>query len=301
MKITYDTWINIINQQLIAFQQKILVVSINKNEIKMSNGSVLSDKDIAKFKKRILNKKTNEWVKNSDNLFNGIISEREIRSSISRIGGVACQQTHGKKLKQNLNCGTPWNKVKTGLKGTPHTAESKLKISAKNKGIYNGMYGRRMTIEQKTQQSKIMKELILAGKFTPNSNNRNTHWDSYYNGVKYRSSWEALYQFYDPDAHYEELRIPYILDNREKIYIVDFINHTTKLCVEIKPKELCSGKKFNAKMHGLRQWATAHQYTVMVVDKEWFLDQTKEIEYSKFDPKTVKKIKALLNETSKKN
>ncbi len=88
---------------------------------------------------------------------------------------------HG-KIKSNLNTGTPWNK---DMKGNypysyPHSAETKEKISVANTGTKNGMYGTMMTAEQKEYRSNLMKEKILSGEFTPNSNNRNTHWDSYY-------------------------------------------------------------------------------------------------------------------------
>jgi len=64
----------------------------------------------------------------------------------------------------------------------PHSAETKEKISVANTGTKNGMYGTMMTAEQKEYRSNLMKEKILSGEFTPNSNNRNTHWDAEYNG-----------------------------------------------------------------------------------------------------------------------
>lgn len=293
MKITYIEWIELINQRLITFRQKILVSNYVRNRLEMTNGVLLTGNDIVKFKKRILNKKTEEWVKNSDNLFNGEISENQIKSILAKLGGKSCQRKHGEKIRQNLNIGKPWNKGKTGLSGTPHTDESKLKIGLSNTGLKNGMYGKRMTPEQKFHHSLIMKKLILSGKFTPNSNNRNTHWDSHFKNKAYRSSWEALYQYFDPAAAYEELRISYVLDNKERIYIVDFINHITKVCVEVKPRELCSGKKFNAKIDSLERWANQNGYTLLIVDKEWFKLQNRHIDFTLFDEKTQKKIKDL--------
>lgn len=295
MLISYTKWIEILNNRLISFGQKILVVKFSKQTIELSNGMILTGSDFTKFKKRINNKKTDMWVKNSDNLFTGKISEHAIKSMIASKSGQICQQKHGHKIRQNLNTGTPWNKGKKGLPGTPHTKESKLKISEKNKGEQNGMFGKRMSTEQKLLHSQIMKQMILDGTFTPNSNNRNTHWNSYYNGRRYRSSWEALYQYFDEDALYEELRIPYYIDEVKKIYIVDFVNHNTKMCIEVKPDELCNGRLFDAKISALNEWAFEHQYSVLVVGKKWFKKQlTTNIDYSKFDESTQKKIKALV-------
>jgi hypothetical protein len=74
-----------------------------------------------------------------------------------------------------------------------------------------------------------MKQKILSGEFTPNSNNRNTHWESTFNNNTYRSSWEALYQYFNQDAEYEKLRIEYNINNTAKIYIVDFVDHVNKI------------------------------------------------------------------------
>lgn len=294
MKITYKKWINILNEKLRSHDQSILVIDYNKETITLSNGRTLQDKEFIYFKKRILNKKTNEWVKNSDRLLNGEITESEIKSILASLGGVACQKKHGVKLRKNLNTGDPWNKGLTGLPGTPHTVETKLKIGSKNKGENNGMYGKKMTADEKAQQSLLMKKLILEGKFTPNSNNRNTHWNAYFCGKKYRSSWEALYQYFDINAKYEELRIEYEFENKKLVYIVDFINHIDKVCIEVKPKELCVGKKFNAKIKALEAWTKDHNYSLLLVHKEWFKHQNSTIDLTLFDFNTQNKIKALI-------
>ena len=145
-----------------------------------------------------------------------------------------------------------------------------------------------------------MKEKILSGEFTPNTNNRNTHWDSMYNGTKYRSSWEALYQFFNPNAEYEQLRIEYEFKNSRHAYIVDFVDHKNSAVIEVKPKSLCQGDKFIAKMSALTQWAELNSYTVIIVDEYWFRQQDIKIQYDQFDENTARKIKKLY-ETNKKN
>lgn len=140
--------------------------------------------------------------------------------------------------------------------------------------------------------SAIMKKKILDGSFTPNSNNRNTHWDSQYNGVRYRSSWEALYQCMNPTAEYEKLRITYTLNGNERIYIVDFIDHLKKVVTEVKPKELLSDKVTIAKLAALRTWAAENNYTVFIFNEDT-IKQTPEPDYSQFDSSTINKLKKL--------
>ena len=295
--------IEIVNNRLTSYQQKIRVVEWNSTHIKLSNGMVLHDNDRLRFIRRIKNTKTDLWIKNIDNLLDNQVSEHAIRSALSTIGGKSCQNKHGEKIKLNLNTGVPWNKNMKGnypyLPGPP-SQETKNKIGLKNFGINNGMYGVKYTDEQKYIKSEKMKNLIKSGEFTPNSNNQNTHWECIFDGKYYRSSWEALYQYYNSAAEYEKLRIEYEIDGIKKIYIVDFIDYINKLVIEIKPQELCNGKKFESKISALQQWASKNNFTVLIVDQQWFRTQIKNIEYDKFDEKTATKIRKLY-EVNQKN
>lgn len=299
MKITYNEWIVILNKRLEQHNQSLRVIEFGKQYLRLSNDVIIVNKEFAKFKKRILNDKTDIWVKNMDNLFHGIITEAAIKSILASAGGKSCQKIH-KHIKNNLNTGIPWNKGIKGLHGHPCTQETKEKISTKNSGKNNGMFGKTMSEDDKRERSALMKSLILSGRFTPNSNNRNTHWDALYNGKKYRSSWEALYQFLNPGANYEKLRIEYWHDNNKYVYIVDFIDHENKIVVEVKPEELCHNEKFKAKFAALSDWAKWNGYNVILADRKWFKSHITEIDYTQFDEKTAKKIKALY-ETNKKN
>ena len=250
-----------------------------------------------------MNKKTNLWVSNIDKLINGTITESEIKSELASIGGKSVQKKYGSIIKRNLNTGTSWN---AGTKGQnigtlgPRPQTVKDKISKKNSGPFNGMYGTTMSDLDKKKRSDTMKNKILLGEFTPNSNNRNTHWNSTFNGKKYRSSWEALYQCINQSAEYEKLRIEYIFNGVTKIYIVDFIDHTNKQLIEVKPRELCTGEKFQSKMLALSKWGKTHNYNIIIVDKQWLQSQLVEIDYTKFDDNTAQKIKALYEINKKK-
>lgn len=288
------------NGILKEYNQQLYAEKITGKEIILSNGLILdSERDIRLCKKRVLFG-DKIWKENFDRIYSlnveeGKVAEKECRSSASIKGGISCQKKYGKKIKSNLNTGVPWNK---GLKGNypysnKHTDETKLKIGNSNSGVKNGMFGYRMTLEEKKKKSLLMKEKILSGKFTPNSNNRNTHWDSYYKGKKYRSSWEALYQYFDQDAEYEILRIPYLYENKELIYIVDFINRKTKTLIEVKPIEMISHKKMQEKISAVKKWCKNTGYKFIIADKNFLISKKIPTDLSEFDIETQKKIKSL--------
>lgn len=282
---------------------------ISGKEVKLSNGVHLtSEKDVRLCKRRVVSGHV-VWKTNFDFLYNKDKAIREqyeklCRSKTSVQGGIACQQQHGDKIiKHNLTCRTSgfkkgnrsWN---TGL--TKETNATLAQLSENRKGDKNPMFGKHHTAEYKKKQSQRVKEAIRLGKFTPNSNNRNTHWESFYNGKKYRSSWEALYHYFDPCAEYETLRIAYQFKNKEYIYIVDFVNHTTKTAIEVKPIELTTDIKTQCKLTALKIWCSNNGYTFILADKQFLLDKNKPKNLNLFDDKTKKKIDTLY-ETNKKN
>lgn len=280
--------------------QKLRAEKITGKEIILSNGLKLDTKrDVRLCKRRIMTGNA-VWSENFDRLYSlleeeQVQAEKECRSATSKQGGINCQNKHGEKIKKNLNTGVPWNK---DLKGNyPYSyklsEETKEKISKANSGKNNGMYGTSMSQEQREYKSELMKRKILSGEFTPNSNNRNTHWDSFYNGKKYRSSWEALYQYFDPEAEYETLRIPYCYNNNKHIYILDFVNHQTKVVVEVKPKELLQDSKTQVKIRTASQWCASNGYEFIIIDKEYLLSKGQPDELNNFDLKTQKKIRKL--------
>lgn len=292
-----------INDRLAMYNQSTRVVELSPNEVILNFGLKLCNNDANKFVKRIMNDKVLEWVKNIDKLLTGEVSEHVIKAFSFSIGGRACQAKHGEKLKQNLNTGTSWNAGTKGQRvGTmpPRSDAIKQSISSRNSGSGNGRYGYRYSKAERLAKSKTIKDAILDGRFTPKLNNRNTHWESSLDGIMYRSSWEAWYKFINPNAEYESLRVPYVLNGEEKIYIVDFIDHNAKLVVEVKPKELCVGEKFSAKNRSLIEWARKNNYSVLIADKEWLQKNTPIVDYSRFDETTAKKIKDLY-EASEKN
>jgi very-short-patch-repair endonuclease len=300
MKKTTQQMIDKLNSKLSDYNQIVRVMVYSTNSIELSTGHILTGNSKSKFCKRILSEKTTLWVENIDELISGGMDEKIIKSKLASIGGKSVQKIYGNAIKQNLNTGTSWNAGTKGQNigtGTTRSQAVKDKISKKNSGSNNGMYGVKMSPSDKEFRSLLMREKILEGTFTPNSNNRNTHWNATLDGTKYRSSWEALYQFINEFAEYEKLRIQYELNSKNHVYIVDFVDNHNKLVIEVKPKELCSGEKFTAKIYSLREWAKNNGYDVLLVDKEWLRDQIIDIDYTRFDDKTAIKIKALYETT----
>ena len=296
--IKYD--IEEFNKRLYDSGQNIRAISITTREIIFSNGYILNDKkEILKCKRR---SKSEIALKLFDKLYDPDENVRKnaeatFSSQRAAIGGYKCQEVHGKKIVENLKKQPPWNR---GMKGNypysppPLSDETKKRIGDLNRGKNNGMYGKKYSQEQRDFLSKLMKEKILSGEFTPNTNNRNTHWESFYDNKKYRSSWEALYAAYDNNAEYEELRIPYLdKSGNERIYIVDFVNHNTKEAIEVKPKRLF--EKSEEKINCLRDWCYTNGYKMILADEKFLkaLDKTN-INVELFDENTLKKLKGLL-------
>lgn len=288
------------NEILKEHSQTLQAEKITGKKIILSNGLILKNtKDVRLCKRRVMTGDT-VWKENFDKIYSlnkeqRTIAEKECRSLTSVKGGLNCQKKHSKKIKSNLNTGIPWNKNSKGNYPYAYSCsiETKQKISDANRGEKNGMFGKKYSKEEKQRRSKLMKEKILLGEFTPNSNNRNTHWESFYQNKKYRSSWEALYQYFDNEAEYETLRIPYKFNNKDYVYIIDFVNRKTKTAVEIKPKELLNEKKTQAKVSAAREWCDNNGYDFVLVDKNFFISKKMPTNLTEFDTKTQNKIRKL--------
>jgi hypothetical protein len=202
-------------------------------------------------------------------------------------------QSYEKLLKRGKHISESKRKFYSTEHGQKTAKENGQKISKSLKTFHNTSAGGKARKRSAIINSKLMRNRILNGEFTPNSNNRNTHWDSQYKDKKYRSSWEALYQYLDPDAKYETLRIPYIFENKECIYIVDFVNHNTKTAIEVKPRELTKDKKTQFKILALKEWCKNNNYTFVLADEEFLLSHTSHIDYALFDKNTANKIRTL--------
>lgn len=284
--------------------QDIRVCDYTPTKIVLSNGVIINNRnDVILFNRR--SKKRN-YIKKFDQIYStdgGCDVLKQLRSDASKKGGIRCQEVHGDKIRDNLNTGTPWNKdIQTGIepwnKGlTKDNDDRLLKISCDRTGEGNPRFGIISTQETKGKQSDSMKKLIVDGDFTPNIHNSHTHWQVEYNNQKYRSSWEAFFHHFNQEYEYETLRIPYNIEGKDKIYIVDFVNHDTKHVVELKPMCRVNGKVEQSKEECLIEWCYLNEYTYDTLTEEYITDNIHRLGDNVFDEETTRK----LHETRKKN
>ena len=227
---------------------------------------------------------------------------KEMKREASSRGGKTCQAKYGHKIRENLNTGVPWNK---GMKGdaylykgwqtgqTKHTDERLMRMSVARMGEGNPMYGKRMTAQQRAAQSELIRSKIRDGVFSPRSNNRNTRFDTLYDGVRFRSSWEAIFYAATEGYEYETLRVDYIFDGSPHVYIVDFVNHTTRVAVEVKPAELLAERKTQAKVDALKTWCNNNAYTFRLITKTDVVSMIPAVDETKCDENLLRKMRAM--------
>jgi hypothetical protein len=167
-------------------------------------------------------------------------------------------------------------------------------------------------IHTQTKESKInssikhsasIKKRISDGSFTPCITNS---WASsrckiYADGKFYRSTWEAVFHILNPMCEYEKIRIPYIspIDNKEHIYMVDFVNFHDRIIYEIKPNSNIHNKVVEAKTESASGWSASNQYKYVIISNEWFMQNAPKIDYTLYDPKIKTGMKQFLHENKK--
>lgn len=112
---------------------------------------------------------------------------------------------------------------------------SLARMGDNNPSSYKNRPDRSLDIKK---QSETMKQKILEGTYTPNTENRLCHKLFVYDNKKFRSSWEVIFYYFHKDFEYETKRIKYILNNEEHIYISDFYDPITNTIYEIKPDRM---------------------------------------------------------------
>lgn len=173
------------------------------------------------------------------------------------------------------------------------------KLSLSRMGKDNPVYRQSVETRKKTAEkmSIIMKEKILNGTFTPYITNSwaNSKCRLPYNKKFYRSSWEIVFQILNPKCLFENLRIPYIsTDNKQHIYIVDFINNDTREIFEIKPKCKLNVENNIRKQAALIKWCKLNNYNCNIITDDWFKINAKFVDYSKLDPKIKRNMRQFL-------
>lgn len=261
--------------------------------ILLNNGIKLTGKERATFNSR-MSKDHELWVKNADRYFteNDAVS-KEIKRWVCSLGGKMAWEKAGDKIRESMKGRpSPCKGRPSPLRGRKLSEETKRKISIANSGVNNGMYGRKMSEEEKKKKSDYIKRLIQEGKFTPNTNNRLVHYDSVYDGKRFRSSWEALFYATHPNYEYEKLRILYEWEDGNHVYIVDFISKTEKMVVEVRPFEMTRDARTVTKLGALRDWCMENDYVFRIYTQNDVLNDLSKADLTKFDDITRKRLLA---------
>lgn len=126
--------------------------------------------------------------------------------------------------------------------------------------------------ETREKISKKLKEKISKGEFTPDITNSWCHSRveiELNNKIyKFRSSFEALYWLQFQNLSYETLRIPYVFNNENHTYILDFIDYSKNIIYEIKPSSLVEDEKNKAKFYYAQKWCEENNYIFKIITEE---------------------------------
>jgi len=89
----------------------------------------------------------------------------------------------------------------------------------------------------------------------------------------YRSTWEALFQILNPTCEYEALTVPYkTKEDRERSYMVDFIDNQAKKVYEVKSDWVFRRGTFNCleKEAALIEWCKNSGYSYERIGDAWY-------------------------------
>lgn len=256
---------------------------------KINNSKMTELQKIEKAKKcSIFNKKSFIERYGSEK---ATLIKNKIRNAL--LGKKHSKETNSKRILTRKNNGKLW-----------HTHESREKISQKNKKTHLSVEFKEKYRDvyriARIKQSNTIKEKILNGEFTPCITNSWTRWRSFINinnntDRKYfRSNWDAAFWLINKnDVEYEILRIPYIINGKQKIYIVDFYDKKNKIAYEIKPDSLKNKKENIIKEQALIEYCKKNKIDYKLISNDWFKHNIHMIDFDQ-QPQLLKSFKKLI-------
>jgi len=186
--------------------------------------------------------------------------------SIKAVSRNSCKSMHTEQAKLN--------RVKS-LIGRKLTQEHKDKIGLSNKNKWNDEFrikNKEVRIKYNVNKrlSDTMKAKILAGEFTPKSENRKRakRIKSDITGLNYRSNWELIFHEANPKLEYEKLRLSYMDGKTQRIYITDFVDFDNKIIYEIKPSSELNESNFLNKKKYTEEWCVKNKFLYKVVTEK---------------------------------
>lgn len=312
-KTLFDRKTEEINELLTTNGNKLKIIENNRKFIRFTNDVLISKSNKPEYKVFLLFLKPflrERKLKDFDeyyNIFTDNTRKNEILSNLKKeiqyeSGNKGYSKSNGKGLLEYRKNNPAWNKgKKTGIapwnKGKTKYTDARLEnISKLRIGEGNPVYGKKYTQQEKDNKSILMKKLILEGKFTPNTNNSKTYWDSTYGGKKYRSSWEVMFKILNPAAEYESLRLEYFdtVLNKTRVTIVDFVDHTNKIVTEVKPTNMLLNENTLDKIEYIKLWCNNNGYKFQTFTEIDVKKHIKEINMDILDPTTRRKLEKYL-------
>jgi hypothetical protein len=312
MKKSYKTLIIEYNHRLAECGQSLFVCDWIEGMLVLSTGVTLNAQDIRNFRSHIkspmLQKRLDElYIINVDRPSMIKEIQRKYASDKNKEWWKTLDPTSAEQKRSHMRSiqklvdhsaivmPEPWNKGKT-----KHTDSRLEKNSKARTGDKNPMYGTRWTEAQKQEKSEWVKSRIESGEWTPHAHNSRTHWNCSYNGKHYRSSWEVIYAALNVDDLYETVRIPYVIDGKRRIYIVDFFNPSTKTITEVKPLIHTTDAVVEAKTEAAIEWCNTQGYKFRVVSEQYFVDNYDSIPFNELTiPNVREKLARIKSEASK--
>lgn len=224
--------------------------------------------------------------------FDGILKgyKKYCCTGCSRLGKARDQKTKTKCSLSRIK----WLKTEDGINHNKN-------LSINRRGLDNPVHKQsKETRERMSQNNSLkMRQKILNNEFTPCVTNSWCKSRTLVNNIPFRSRWEAAFYILNETEHlfYEKLRISYILNNKERVYIVDFIDTFNKIVYEIKPDVCLDTDINNAKIKALEEWSKNNSYTYQIIGNSYFKNNAKKINFSLYRPEIYKSMKQfLLNE-----
>ena len=128
--------------------------------------------------------------------------------------------------------------------------------------------------ETRARQSALMKNKILSGEFTPNATNSRCKSRIDIGENHFRSSWDVAFWLMHPSTEYETQRIRYFdsQEQKERVYIVDFIDRDARILYEIKPDEMRDDIRNIEKESAAISWCEENSYEIQVIGNDWICD-----------------------------
>jgi hypothetical protein len=215
---------------------------------------------------------------------------------IRNLGRKQDEATKRKRIETRKNNGNLWFSKETLRKLSESNRKTHLSKEFKEK--YKEIY-----LASREKISNSIKKKIFLGQYTPKTVNKFSRKTAFCikenTNFKFRSSWEAIFWLVVPNIEYETLRLSYKYENKDHIYIVDFIDKQNKKLYEIKPCSERTSEKNLAKFDAASKWAKDNGYDFQIITEEWFRENLQDYMFGTENEHLNLRLKGLVGKCKK--